>query len=128
MLCRLNIEEFELNIQHIYGGENIVADTLSRFPYISVDKYEPSTKKAQFCVNKSFKNSRAEKNEDFLPLNIFNIRKEQLKYLRIFNSKLSTYISGRRYGYYKQALDDIEIIFYDRKIYVPQALRIRVLD
>ena len=44
------------------------------------------------------------------------------------NPKLSTYISDRGYGYSMQALDDTEIIYYDRKIYALKSLRIRVLD
>ena len=43
------------------------------------------------------------------------------------NSKISTYILYRGSGYSMQALDDVKIICYDRKIYVPQSMRRRVL-
>ena len=44
------------------------------------------------------------------------------------NPKLSTYISYQVSGYSMQSLDNVEIIWYDRKIYVPQGLHIHVLD
>ena len=50
------------------------------------------------------------------------------KKLRNTNSKLSTYISDRAYIYAMQSLDDVEIIFYESKIYVPQSLRKHVID
>ena len=31
-------------------------------------------------------------------------------------------------GYHKQVLDDVELIFYKNKIYIPQYLRRRTLD
>ena len=40
------------NIQNIYVVDNILTDTLSRFPYIAVDKYNPSTSKAHCNANK----------------------------------------------------------------------------
>ena len=43
------------------------------------------------------------------------------------NSKLSTYILDRGSGYSMQALNDVEIICYDSKIYVSQSLCRRVL-
>ena len=44
------------------------------------------------------------------------------------NSKLSTYISDQGTGYSTNAIDNNEIICYDRKIYVPQSMRRRVLN
>ena len=49
---RLIIEEFGPNIKYIYGVDNIVADTLSRFPSTSVDKYEPRKINGQCSANK----------------------------------------------------------------------------
>ena len=48
--------------------------------------------------------------------------------MRYINYKLSTYISYQVYGYPMQALDNVEIIYYDRKLYMPQSMRRRVLD
>ena len=45
------IKEFGTNIKHLNGVENIIYDTLSILPSRSVDKYEPSTSKAQCHVN-----------------------------------------------------------------------------
>ena len=54
MRWRLIIEEFRPNIRHISVFDNIVADTLSRLPSKPVNKYEPSTSKAQCLTNKLF--------------------------------------------------------------------------
>ena len=51
MIWRLIIKELGTYIQHIYGVENIVSSTLSRFPYSLVDKYHPITIKSQCCAN-----------------------------------------------------------------------------
>ena len=85
----LNIKEFGTNIQHIYRVENITAYKLSILPYTPVDKYEPSTSKAQCCAKKLFKTSRAENNKYCFPLNWLKVQREQQKYLRKVNSKLS---------------------------------------
>ena len=45
MRWRLIIEEFGPNIQNIAGVDNIVSDTLNRFPFTPSDKYEPCTRK-----------------------------------------------------------------------------------
>ena len=64
----------------------------------------------------------------FSPLNILIVQKEQRKEPRNINSSLSTYISDRGSSYSMQEFDDVEIICYDRKIYVPKSLGRRVLD
>ena len=79
-------------------------------------------------MNKLLAISKAEKNEYCFPLNIFNVQREQQKYLRKVNSKLITYISDKVFGYSKQALDNVGITCYDRNIYVPQTLHISVID
>ena len=48
--------------------------------------------------------------------------------MRNINHKLSKYIPYLRSSYSMQDLNYVEIIFYDRKIYVPQSLRRCVLD
>ena len=55
MCWRLIIKEFWPNIQHIYGVDNIVADTLNRFPSTPSDKNETSTRKPQCCANRFFR-------------------------------------------------------------------------
>ena len=128
MRWRLIIEDFGPNIQHIAAVENILADTLSRLPSLPRDKYEPCTRKAQCSTKKLFAIVREESNEKFPPLNILIVQREQQKEPRNINSNLSTYIYDQGSGYSMQELDNVEIICYDSKIYVPQSMRRRVLD
>ena len=79
MRWRLIIEEFGPNIQHIDGVENMVADTLSRFPSTPSNKYETCTRKYQFRMNELFVIGRVENNKDFFPLNILIVQREQEK-------------------------------------------------
>ena len=87
---RLVIKYFGPNIQHISRVDNIVADTLSRFPSTLVNNYNTCTSKAQCCANKLFSISRAENNKDWSSLNLLNVQREQQKEMRKVNSKLST--------------------------------------
>ena len=128
MCCRLVLRYFGPKIQHIAVIYNIVAYTLSRLPSTSVNKYKPITRKYQCRANQLLAIIRAENNEYFFPLNILRLKIEQQKELRNINSKLSTYILGRGSSYSKQDIDEVEIICYDSKIYVPQNLCRRVLD
>ena len=43
------------------------------------------------------------------------------------DSKLISHTQYWRYGYFRKLLDDIEIICYDSKIYVPQTLHRSVI-
>ena len=79
MHWQLIIKEFGPNTQHISGVDNIVNDTLSRLPSISVYEYDISTSKAQCFTNELFAIIRAEKNEDCFPLNLLNVQREQQK-------------------------------------------------
>ena len=128
MLWRLILEEFGPNIQHISGVDNILDDTLSRLPCTPSNKYDPWTRKDQCSANNVFAVGRVEKNENCFPLNLLIVQREQQKELGNINSKLSTYISDRRSGYSIQELEDVEIICYDSKIYVPKSLRRLLLD
>ena len=70
---------------------------------------------------------RDENNEYYFPLYLLNFQREQKEDLRNRNYKLGTYILDRGSGYCKQDIDNVKIIFYKSKIYVPQSLRKRVL-
>ena len=72
---RIIIEEFGLNIQHIDGFYNIVADTLSILTSTSVEKYGCINKKDHGCANKLFVISRHENSEDCFPLNLLNVQR-----------------------------------------------------
>ena len=89
MRWQIILEEFEPNIQHIDGFDNIVSDTLSRLPSNPNDKYKPFTRNSQCCANDLFAIGRAENNEDSFPLNILILQIEQQKEPRNINSKLS---------------------------------------
>ena len=79
MLWRLIIEDFLPTIQNIYGVYNIIANTLSRFPSTSVDKYEPNRSKVQCRANKLLEIIRAKNSKYFYPLSILNVQREQQK-------------------------------------------------
>ena len=74
MHWQLILREFGPNIQHIYGVENVVADTFSRFLSTPSIKYNPCTRKDQCCPNKLFAIGRVEK-----PLNILLVQSKQQK-------------------------------------------------
>ena len=79
MFWRLILEELGPNIQHIYGVDNIVADTLSIFPSTPSNTYKPCTRKAQCRANELFALGRIENNQDYFPLNILIVQREQQK-------------------------------------------------
>ena len=91
------------------------------------NKYESCTSKAQCHANKLFTIGRVENNEYCFPMNILIVQREQQIKTRNISFKLSTYISDKGSGYSMQALGNVEVISYDRKIYVPQSLHRRVL-
>ena len=68
------IEEFGPNIQHITGVNNIVADTLSRPTYTSIDKYKSIIMKSLCRTNELFATGGVENKKYFFPLNIFNVQ------------------------------------------------------
>ena len=92
------IEGFRPNIHHITGVDNIESDTISIFPYKSVNKYKPITIKSQCHANELFVINTEENNKEHLPLNILNMQREQQKYPIEVNSKLSAYIAHQGYG------------------------------
>ena len=66
----LIIGEFNHNIQHIAGVDNIVADTLSILLSMPSNKYNPCTRKVQCCAKYSFVFGRVENTENSPPQNI----------------------------------------------------------
>ena len=63
----LIIEEFGPNIKYIYVVYNIISDILSTLPYMSIDKYEPCTRKDQCQAKKLFTIGRVE-TTNFIPV------------------------------------------------------------
>ena len=79
MLLWLILKEFGTNIQHISGVDNMVADTLSRLPSATSDKYESCTRNAQCCANELFSIGRVENEKYCFPLNFLFVQIEQQK-------------------------------------------------
>ena len=77
MVLILILKDFGPNIQHISAVDNRVADTISRLLSTPSNKYNPCTRKAQYCANKSFVLGRIENNEDHPPLNLLILQIEQ---------------------------------------------------
>ena len=96
--------------------------------YKSVGNNNDITNNDQCRANELFLIGKGGNNEDVLPLNILNVQIEQQKELRKVNSKISAYILDRVSGYSEQDLRIIEIIFYDRNIYLMQTLGRYVID
>jgi hypothetical protein len=59
-------------------------------------------------------------------LTLSTVLREQNKELNKQSSKLSKHLEDKESGYNKQVLDDVELIFYKNKIYVPKDHNIRV--
>ena len=93
-----------------------------------INKNETCTRKAQCHAKELFAIDREENTDNCFPLNLLIVLREQQKEPRNIKFSISTYISDRGSGYFKQELDDIKIIYYDSKINIPQSLRRRVLD
>ena len=96
MRWQLVLGEFGPNIQHISGVENMVADTLSRLSYTSVENYLPSTSESQCCAKELFSFNREENNEDCFPINllIFSRRNTKVEEKNEFQTQRIHFRSG----------------------------------
>ena len=126
MQWRLILEEFGHNIQHIAGVDNKVADALSRLPWANTDREDDSTE--SLCQTNKLFMTNGEATDDSFPLKLSTVLREQNIELNKRDSKLSKDLEDKDSGYNKQVLNDVEIIFYKNKIYVPQCLRRLTLD
>ena len=90
MRWQLIIKEFGPNIQHIARVDNIVADTLIRFPSTPSDNNETCTRKAQCRADKLFAIGREENNDNCFPLKLLIVQREQQKEQRNIKTSLST--------------------------------------
>ena len=125
MRWRLILEEFGPNIQHIAGLDNVVADTLSRLPSANTDeKDSPCTPLDSHQANELF---ALDNETESFPLSLSLVHREQQKELNKRNSKLKPKLANDD-QYTQQELEDIKLIFYNNKIYVPQSLRRRTLN
>ena len=73
------------------GVENIVADTISRLPSTTIDRYEPSTTRDLSQTNVFFTTRLEQKVGDGYPLDLDLVHQEQQKYLGNKNGKISAH-------------------------------------
>ena len=124
MRWRLLLEEYGPDIRHIKGVDNVVADAISRLPMANDD--EPSTDKVQSHMNELF-NIGNRNNDNGFPLDLSDVQRIQNLELNIRNSKLKAFIEDSKSGYYYDFIEDMKLILYKGKIYVPESLRGRTL-
>ena len=115
MRWRLILEEFGPDIKHIKGEDNIVADAISRLPMSEVK-----------IVEDEFFNLEDE--EEQFPLDLRLVRRHTERELNEVNSPLKTLINDNQSGYNINTIDNIELVTYQDKIYVPKLLRRRTLE
>jgi hypothetical protein len=75
MRWRLILEEFGPNIQHIPGIDNIVADTLSRFPSANYERHDTSTD-SLVRANEFFAFNDIDIDDGY-PLTLFTVQQDQ---------------------------------------------------
>ena len=84
-----------LNIEHIKGKDNIVADTLRRLPSANTERSEPSTETAQTRLNEMFTQSKGSSDTYGFPLDRSNVQRAQQTELEKRNSKLKNKLEDK---------------------------------
>lgn len=130
MRWRLILEEFGPDIRHIKGEENIVADAMSRLPTANKDQKEHCTevqdlKNELFATNAA--NNILDEDDERFPLELPLVQREQNKELKR-NPKLQTALKDKQSGFTRKLLDNVDLIFYEERIYVPKRLRNRTIN
>lgn len=120
MRWRMILEEYNPEIIHIKGEENIAADALSRLP-----------KNEEVMTPKNNQNHELFAQEisvdlDAYPLEYASIAEEQKKEIEA-SDKIKKLLKDKTSGYYKTDLEGHEIMMYKKCIYVPKALRGRLI-
>ena len=115
MRWRLILEEFGPDIQHIKGEDNVVADAISRLPMSEMSKIED-----EFFIQ--------EDQEAEFPLDLHLVQERTEIELNEVNSPLKKLINDKKSGYNINTIDNIELVTYQDKIYVPKSLRRRTLE
>jgi len=87
---------------------------------------EPSTDKVQSHMNELF-NIGNGNNDNSFPLNLSYVQRIQNLELNIRNSKLKAFIEDSKSGCYYDFIEDMKLISYKGKIYVPESLCGRTL-
>ena len=131
MRWRMILEEFGPDIRHIKGEDNIVADAISRLPTANKDPSEQSTE-VRGLRNEVFLSEYEslvldESNEGF-PLDLSSVQKIQNKELNKRNSKLKDLLNNKESGFKFKTLDNVKLVMFEDRIYVPQKLRQRTIN
>lgn len=114
---RLLIEEFGPEIQYIKGEKNVIADALSRFNIKEDDDAPTATAEANAHL---FSMSKSEYLFPLLPAVIKESQKtdKELQRLR----------TNQPHAYPEEEVDDVALVHYKGKMYVPKALRKDILE
>lgn len=131
MRWRLILEEFGPNIKHISGSDNIIADALSRLPTTSGETHEHSTDGSYHLAKGIFAASKGNKypvDDIGFPLALSIVQREQQKELANSKTILAKALQDKKSGYHTRNIEDVDVICYAGKIYVPEALRGRTLE
>ena len=129
MRWRLILEEFGPDIIHIKGEDNIVADAISRLPTATKNQRESST------VTLGSKDKKSTEEEIFVleddesfPLDLSLVRRTQQYELNKNKNNIKQLLNDKKSGYNVITLNDVELITFEGKIYVPLALRKRTME
>ena len=102
----------------------MVADAISRLPTASRDQNETRNDTQGLFKEENL----VLEDDDAFPLELSLVRKEQNKELKKRNSKLQLAIKNKNLNYNITTLDEVEIVTFEDKIYVPVSLRKRTME
>ena len=112
MRWRLLLEEFGPEIVYIKGPKNVVADALSRLP-----------KQGDIVDDVEAILPFASKDEGIFPIQLQLIQNSQSK-----DRSLRKRLKDNPNHYKKQAIENVQVITYKDRIFVPKELRNRTLN
>ena len=129
MRWRMILEEFGPTIHHLAGADNVVADALSRLLSNRLESTEgpSSVPDGADETKEMFATTRREAEDTTFPLAKYKIQNAQTKELNKKNSDLKRFLSDPESGFRRAEVDDVELVLYRDKIYIPAPLRTDVL-
>lgn len=118
---RMIVEEFGPEFRHVKGPKNVVADALSRLDMEFKESDEIATDEPM--VQLSYMNQREAISEEF-PMHPALIRKYQKKDQELLRKVADT----KNQKFSSHNVENVELIHYNGKIYIPEPLRERIID